>query len=250
MLEEQVVDRIAGRCQVFLLHRRPQVLDQGEFDAVVKRVSDHFPCVNVAGEDHRHSVLAAETRLRLGGGHHLGDLNDMLRGAAICAAGDQDHVRPQFPDPLDLLVWQSLVVGGDGVHHDRPGSQCGSLGAGGGHFADHSGDHHLQSTSRAGSGDVEVTTFRFGRRTYDLAVVIDQATAGQFSDLGHRIDHTHRHIGGGFLDRGGGFPAERLPILSIDLFDQDCLGRGAAAVGRQDHVDLIEIDGSASSGSG
>ncbi len=149
MFEEQVVNRVAGRCQVLAFHGRPQVVHQRQFDAVVEGVGDPLSGVDVSSEDDRHAVLAAEPWLGLGRCDHLGDLDDVLSGPAIGATGDQDHVGSQFTNPLDLFVRQPLVVGGDGVHHDRPGPECRSLGTGRGHLADDSGDHHLQPTAGA-----------------------------------------------------------------------------------------------------
>ncbi len=50
-------------------------------------------------------------------------------GAAVDAAGEQDHVGAEVADAVDLLVREAPVVGGDDVHDDGAGAEGGALGA-------------------------------------------------------------------------------------------------------------------------
>jgi hypothetical protein len=105
VLEEQVVDGVAGGVEVLALQHRPQVVDDRSGRPIRRTVSMIASCAScVARVDDRHAVRAAEARLGLGRGDELGDLDHLLRIAAVGAAGDQDHVRAQFADALDLLV--------------------------------------------------------------------------------------------------------------------------------------------------
>ena len=65
VLEEQVVDRVAGRAEVLALQHRPQVVDDREVERLVERRCDERRRVLVAGVDDRQLVRAAEPRLRL-----------------------------------------------------------------------------------------------------------------------------------------------------------------------------------------
>ena len=150
VFEEHVVNLVPSRAEVFAFEHRPQIRDDRQVDAVVERLLHQRGGVLVAGVNHRHAVLAAEAGLRFRRGNQLGDFDDFLRRPAVGPAGDENHVGPEFADPLDLLVRLSTVVGGDDVHHNRPGPERGPFGTGGGHFRDDPGDHHLQPATGAG----------------------------------------------------------------------------------------------------
>ena len=48
---------------------------------------------------------------------------------------------------------------------------------------------------------------------------------GQLPDLGHRVDDADRHVGERLLDGRRRLAAVRLPVLAVDLLDEDRLGR-------------------------
>ena len=83
------------------------------------------------------------------------------------------------------------------------------------------------------------------RRPDDPAVFVDEFASGEFADLGDGVDHADGDVRGRLLDRGGRLAAKRLAIVAAHFLDEDRLGGGAAAVGRQDHVQLIGIHQSA-----
>ncbi len=125
VVEEDVVNPVAGRPEVLMLEDRPQVGHHEQLHAVSERRPHEVGRVFIAGVDQRHLIVLAKTRLRTGRSDPLGNFHHFGRVSAVRAAGDQDHVGPQLADPLNLLVRQPLVVGGDHVHHDRPGSESG-----------------------------------------------------------------------------------------------------------------------------
>ena len=197
--------------------------------------------VFIAGVDQRHAVVFSETGLWAGRRDPLGDLDDFGRVSAVRPAGDQNHVGPQLADPLDLFVRQPLVVGGDHVHHNRPGSEGGPLGTGGCHFADDTGDHHLQSAAGTRRGDIDVAAFPVSGGANQLPFFVHQPASGQFADFGGRVDHPHGDVGHRFLDRRGRLAAESLAVNAVDFFDQDGLGRGAATVRGQNDVQIVDV---------
>ena len=127
VLEEQVVNPVASRPEIFPFEDRPQVGHHEQLDAVAQRITHQIGGVLIARVDQRHAIVLAEPRLRPGWSDPLGDLHDLGRVPAVGAAGDQNHVGPQLADPLNLLVRQPLVVGGDHVHDDRAGPERGPL---------------------------------------------------------------------------------------------------------------------------
>jgi len=160
----------------------------------------------------------------------------MLHRAAIRAPGQQDHIRPKLSDALNLFMGAPPVVGGNHIHDDGAGAQGGPLRAGGRHLPNHPGHHHLQSAAGAGSGNVQVASFLALGGPDESALLIQKPSAGQLLQLPHRIPQTNGYVRQRRFDRRGRFATKRLPILPPLLFDQNRLGRRAAAVGGQNHL--------------
>ena len=243
MLQEDIVDLVPCRAEVLAFEHGAQVLHDREVDGVVEDVLDERGRLGVAGVDDGHAVVAAEPRLGLGRRDEFRDLDDVGGRAAVGAAGDQDHVRAQLADALDLVVRAALVVGGDDVHHDRPGPQRRAFGALGGHLPDHARHEHLQAAAGAGRGDIEVTAGVALGGLDDPAVGVDELPIGQLGDLGDRVDHADGHVGERLFDGGRRFSAVRLAVLPVDELDEDRLGRRAAAVRCENDLDGVRVDG-------
>ena len=133
VLQEQIVDAIAGRAEVLELQRRPDVVHHRQRRGCIEHLFDQRRGFVVAGEDHRQLILPAEPRLRLRRGDEFGHLHDVPGRAAVGAAGEQHHVGPKFADALNFLVRLASIVRGEDVHDDRPGAEGGPLGARRGH---------------------------------------------------------------------------------------------------------------------
>ena len=93
-----------------------------------------------------------------------------------------------------------------------------------------------------GSGDVKIAPFTAGSGPQDPAGVVDEAAAGHFGHLRDGVHDPQGHVGRRFLHRSGSLAPVGLPVLSVQLPDEDGLGGGAPAVGGQDHVDGFGID--------
>ncbi len=111
----------------------------------------------------------------------------MGHGAAVGAAGHQDHVRAHGSNPLDLFVGQPSVVRGQDVDDDGAGAQGGALRALAGHVLHHAGDHHLQSAAGAAGGHVNVhASLGIALRRLvgcDDAVAVQNRAPGEFFDF-------------------------------------------------------------------
>ena len=240
VLEEQIVDLVAGGREVLLFQRRPQVLRDGQGRLLRKNLRDALARLLVAGVDQRQVIAHAQARAGLGGGNVFRHLHHVHDRAAVRAARQQNHVRPQGADALDLLVRQAAVVRGQHVHDDRPRPEGAPLRALGRHALHHAGDHHLEAAAGAARGDVDVHPgFRVSThaaRRHDLFPV-ENLPAGQLLDLRNRVEHPARDVLEGGFDGGRRLPAIGLPVLPADFLDQDRLRRRAAAVRGDDRLE-------------
>jgi hypothetical protein len=253
VLHEHVVDGVAGRRQVLGLERRPQVVDELQRDPALEdgpHVAAHRA---VAGVDHRQIEAGAQPRPGLGRAQELGDRDDVLAGAAVGAAGQEDHVGPQLADALDLLVRQPAVVDRDRVHDDRAGTERGAGGALGGHVLDDAGHHHLQAAAGRAGRDVQIgadavllgadDARAVGAVRVRGRAVGQELPAAQLLDLAHGVEHAAGDVLDRRLDGGRRLAARGQAVLAGGVpLDQDRLGRGRPAVGRDHRADRRRID--------
>ena len=242
VFEEHVVNGVAGRPKVLSFERGTKILNDGQINTLIECLGHQRRSILVAGEDQRERKLASKPRLRLGRGDQLGDLHNLHRVAAIGSAREENHVRAQLTDALNLFVRPTFVIGGDDIHHNRPSAECCTLGAGRGHLRHNARHHHLQTTASRRRRDIQIATLRLRRGLNDSPLIIDEPSIRQLRHFGDGVDHAHRDVGERFLDGRGRFAAVRLAILTVNTLDQNRFGGGAPTVGGEDHVHLIRIN--------
>ncbi len=226
---------VAGRSEILALEHRPEIVDDRQREAFRDDLPHKRRSVRVAREDDWERVIAAEARPRPGRGDELGNLDHVGRRAAIDAARQQDNVRPQLADALDLLMRPTLVVGRDDVHNDRACAKSSTLGTLRRHFADDPGHHHLQPASGARRGDIEIAALTIGCRLNEPSTIVHEPSSGQLLDFDDRVDDTNGHVSEGRLHSGRRLAAVRLAIHPVNALNEDAFGRGAAAVGGKNH---------------
>ena len=148
VLQEQVVDALAGGQQDFFFQGWAQVIDDAQTGLAAQHPGHLIPAGPVAGIDDRQAIVGPQSRLGIGSRNGLGNLDHLVGPGAVDLAGDQYHVGSELADAFDALVGQAPVVEGDDIHHDGAGPQGGPFGAFGRHRPDHSGHHHLQAAPR------------------------------------------------------------------------------------------------------
>ena len=240
VFKEQVVNFVTGRQQVLALEDWPDVVGDRQRRFVAQDLLDLGPCLFVAGVDDRQLVTNAQARFWVSSGDVLGNLDHVRDRAAVGAAGEQDHVRPEMTDTFDFLVARPAVIRRQHVHHDCAGAQSAALRALRGHRLDHAGDHHLQATAGATGGDVDVHAGGAVCRSEDALTVQDGA-AGEFFDLLDRVEHAAGHVLKGGLDRGRRFATVGLAILVPQLLNEDRLGGGTATIGGENDAQVLRI---------
>ena len=233
------MDRLPRGTQVLMLERGAQVLHHPQVDLRPNQLLDRGARLPVAGVDHWDARADAQARARVGREHHLGQVDQVADRAAVGAARHQQHVRPQSPDALHLLVILAAVIHGDHVHDDRAGPECGPLRALRAHRLHHSGNRHLQPAAGGGSGEVEIRPRPVIAALAEHLAVSQKLLAGQLLDLAHRVRYADRHVVNRRLDGGRRLaPADQAVALGLPL-DEDGLGGSAAAVGSEDGADRI-----------
>ena len=166
----------------------------------------------------------------------------MADGAAIRAARQQHHIGAQLANALYFFVRQAPVVGGKRVHDDRPGTQGAALGALAGHRQHYAGHHHLQPAASTARRDVDIDPDIAVCRS-DNPLAIENLPPGKLLDLLNGVEYPPGDVLKRGLDRGWGLAAKGLAIPFVLLFDQDRLGRGTAAVGGDNYVEVIHAFG-------
>ncbi len=221
VLHEQLVDGFAGRSQVLHIALGAEVLDRVEEVAVTESLPDEIPGVLIAGVDHGQARLVRELRPEFRLPHQLAEKHRAGDGLAVETAGDQEHVRPELLQGLDLAIRHAPVVQGDGVEEHGPGAEGGAFGAPGGHLPDEPRDHHGQTAAGA-RGEQE----RQGR-----AITRDERHAGRLFEVPQRPKQAYRHVRSRRLHGGGRFAADE-PQLVLSA-EEDRLGGGAADIDDQ-----------------
>ena len=239
VLEEEIVDLGARGHEILPLHRRSQVLGNGQGRLFSKDLLDPPLRVFVAGIDERQVIAYPEPRARLGGADVFRHFDYMSDRAAVGAARQKDHVRPKRANPLDLLMRQPPVIRRQHIHNDRPGAERASLGAFAGHALHHTCDHHLKASTRAARGNINVHT--------SLGIAIDPGgcqdlfilqnpAPREFLDLADGIQDAAGHVLKRRFDGGRRFAAIGLAVFVPDFLDQDGFGGRTAAIGRDNRA--------------
>ncbi len=240
VLEEELLDVLAGRAEIFLLEAGPDVLDDAQGGHVAEHGADVVPCVAVAGVDDGQAEGAAEPGPGPGGADELCQLHHVRDRAAIRAAAQQDHVGAQGADAGYLLVRQAAVVGGDHVHHDGAGPEGGLLCALSGHCLDGACHQHLKPAAGAAGGDIDVHTALAVGGPHNVIPVQDSAPA-QFLKFLYGIEHATGDVLERRLDGRGRLPTTRQAVALGPSLNEDGLGGRAPAVRGEDHVVLLTV---------
>ena len=77
VFEEQIMDDVARRCEVFALENGANVFRLVQRRPVTENALDLRPCILVAGEDDGQLEAGAEPRARVGGGDVFRQFDDM-----------------------------------------------------------------------------------------------------------------------------------------------------------------------------
>ncbi len=236
MLQEEFVDCLSGRPQVLALHRWPEVIDDAKIALSVHRSRHRLACCLVPGKDHRNLQPDPQARPRVRGDEKFGKLHQMRHGAAVRAAGEEDHIRAEVADALDPLILPAAIINGDHVHDNGASAQCGALRALARHRANHSRDHHLQAATSARRGEVEVRARCAIAGRNDEAARLQETFPREVFHLGGRVAHANSDVVEGRLHRRRCLAPRHQPVLIAMLLNEDRLGGRAAAVGCQDRL--------------
>ena len=239
------MDLIACRRQILNIQCGPDVVRDVQLNAIAQRFLNMLTRLLVAGIDDRQLECGAQARAGASRGNEFGESHHMLNGAAIGAAGEQDHVGTQRSDALDLLMVRASIAAGEHIHHDRAGAECSPLGALGRHELDDTRNGHLQAAACATGRDVDIDAgSAVGGRDNGLAV--EYLATGEFLNLAQGVQNAACDVLVRHFDSRRRLATIRLAIAIRRLLNENRLSRCATAVRGNNHIDIRRIHGLAS----
>ena len=238
VFEKEVVDDLSRRAQRFLFEPGADVIGEGERGFTSQYLLNAFTGVFVPCVDHGELKSGPEPGPGVGGGDEFGEFDDVADRSPVGSTREEDHVGSQVADALNFLVGLAAVVGGQHIHDNGSGAQGRALCAFSGHGLDHTGDHHLEPTSGAAGGNVDIDAAVAPGGGEDTLAVQDLATR-EFLHFLDSVEHAPGDVLEGGFHGGRGLPPAGLAVDVSDFLDEDGLGGGAAAVGSDNDVQVI-----------
>ncbi len=92
MFQEEVVDNLARRSEVFAFEPRADIVREFQCGFFAQDLLNVLPGVSVSGIDHRKPKTGAEPGFGVRCGDELGEFHHVAHGTAVRSAGEKHHV--------------------------------------------------------------------------------------------------------------------------------------------------------------